>query len=142
MTSVDHMRRTVARLRRQLENESDPRRPSPRAKNEEAPTRSAPSPLERIVLSSLWPSSSHPIRLYGRFDEHGCLDYASAPDLGVTWTRAGQAPADFERLIANAILQIRGLPTLDEIDPRGTRGVAPAVARPRVTGRPLRAHYV
>jgi hypothetical protein len=124
MTNVHGLRQTVARLRRQLESDSAPRRPSPKAKIEEQPIRSAPSPLERIVLSSLWPSSSHPIRLYGHFDEHGCLDYASAPDIGVTWTRAGQAPADFERLIANSILRIRGMPTLDDIERRGTRGAA------------------
>jgi hypothetical protein len=39
-----------------------------------------PGTLERIILSSLWPSGAHPVRLYGRF-ERGELVFASAPDM-------------------------------------------------------------
>jgi hypothetical protein len=82
--------------------------------------------LERIILQSLWPSSAHPVRLYGRF-EHGELVFANAIDLGITWTRAPDQSAEaFEIMIANALLNIRGLPALDDIDARGTRGHAPS----------------
>ena len=39
--------------------------------------------LERIVLQSLWPSSAHPVRLYGRFI-HSELVFVNAMDLGIT----------------------------------------------------------
>ena len=84
-----------------------------------------PARLERIILRSLWPSSSHPIRLYGRF-ERGELVFCSAPDMGLEWTRAGQSAEEFERLVVNSILQARGLPPLDDVDMRGRREAAPS----------------
>jgi hypothetical protein len=78
--------------------------------------------LERIILQSLWPSSAHPVRLYGRF-LHGELVFANAPDLGITWTRApDQSAEDFEIMVANALLHIRGLPALEDTDGRGREG--------------------
>lgn len=79
-------------------------------------------PLERIVLSSLWPSGSHPVRLYGKFRQ-GELWFASAPDMQFSWTKAvGQPAEDFETMVANSILRHRGLPELDpEPERRGAR---------------------
>jgi len=75
--------------------------------------------LERIILHSLWPGSSHPVRLYGRF-LRGELVYCGARDIGVSWTRgAGQDAESFEYMISNAILRHRGLPELDMVERRG-----------------------
>jgi hypothetical protein len=55
------------------------------------------------------------------------LVFASAPDLGLEWTRtAGQTCEQFEASIVEAILQMRGLPSLDGADMRGRRGAVPS----------------
>jgi|ERR1019366_2345883 hypothetical protein len=93
-----------------------------------------PERLERIILQSLWPSSSHPVRLYGRF-ARGELTFVFAPDLAVSWTRAAdQSAEDFEVTVSNAILRMRGLPCLDDVDARGRQG-ARALERARLGQR-------
>jgi hypothetical protein len=81
--------------------------------------------LERIVLQSLWPSSAHHVRLYVSFI-HGELAFVNAVDFGITWTMApDQTAEEFELAVTNALLRIRGLPALDDIDARGSKGAAP-----------------
>jgi hypothetical protein len=53
--------------------------------------------------------------------------FVNAIDFGITWTMAPNQTAEaFEIMVANALLRIRNLPLLDDIDARGSKGAAPS----------------
>jgi len=69
--------------------------------------------MTRIILQALWPSSAHPVRLYGSFDADGALERVEAPDMALGWRRKqGEAPASFENRIIDDILVARHIPPL------------------------------
>ena len=88
------------------------------------------APWENIVLSELWPSGQHPARLRGKFRGRE-LCAVEAPDLQVSWEIApGQDCEDFSRGVADAILEMRGLPRRERSSAAAASGrIAPPHAR-------------
>ena len=85
-----------------------------------------PRNLVRIILHSLWPSGTHPVRMLGGFEARS-LSTPRCPSMGLEWTRAAdQTCEEFEASIVEAILEMRGLPSIDGADMRGRRGAIPS----------------